>query len=345
MKVLVAMSGGVDSSVAACILKEQGYEIAGVTLKLWGGEQDSGCCSLSDVEDARRVASQIDIPHFIFSYMDEFNESVVDFYVDSYEKGLTPNPCIECNREIKFNLLHKRAKKMGFDAVATGHHAQVEEVDGEHRLKRGADPKKDQSYVIHMTDQETLSETMLPIGHMTKTEVRELAAKYGLRTASKAESMDVCFIKKGARGDFLTDRLEIVKKGDVVSKSGETLGKHEGLHNFTLGQRRGVAVAGKDKTYVVDKDLYSGNITLGDKEDLLIDQFNVDKCTWVGKQPEVGQKVGVQIRAHQVPYEAELVEVSPESFKVKLITPQPKVASGQSVVLYDNEYCLGGGVN
>lgn len=350
MKILVAMSGGVDSSVAAALLKEQGekegFEIAGVTLKLWGGEQDSGCCSLSDVEDARRVAAQLDIPHYIFSYTEEFDRDVVDFYVQSYEKGLTPNPCIECNRKIKFKLLHERAVKMGFDKIATGHHAQVifNSENGSFQLKRGEDILKDQSYVLHMADQKTLSQTILPIGHLNKNEVRQLAEKYGLRTAQKAESMDVCFIKKGARGDFLSERLQIQKKGDVVSTEGEKLGEHDGLHNFTLGQRRGLKISDKKRTYVVEKNLDTGEVTLGDKEDLLVKTYKVDNCSWVYEIPKIGTEVNVQIRAHQKPYRATVKSSSENSFEVELSEKQTKVAPGQSIVLYREDYCLGGAV-
>ena len=197
--VLVMMSGGVDSSVAAAVLRDEGHDVTGVTLKLWGGESDSGCCSAADVEDARRVAAQLDIPHYVFNFADDFDANVVSPYVDSYASGETPNPCVECNRTMKFGRVLARARQLGYDEIATGHHARVVETPHGRAVARGADRAKDQSYVLYMLGAEELARTRLPIGEMTKADVRARAHQLGLRTAAKRESMDVCFIKRGGR--------------------------------------------------------------------------------------------------------------------------------------------------
>ena len=219
-RVLVAMSGGVDSSVAAALMRDQGHEVTGVTLKLWGGASDSGCCSVSDVEDARRVSAQLDVPHYVFNFADEFDANVVDPYVAAYAAGRTPNPCIECNRSMKWGRLLDRARTMGFDAVATGHHARITySGEGSAELRRGEDPAKDQSYVLAVLDQPALAMTLLPVGEMTKADVRAHAQRLGLRTATKAESMDVCFITRGGRKNFLDARIVPIS-GEIVDTAG-----------------------------------------------------------------------------------------------------------------------------
>ncbi|MFZ9885362.1 MAG: MnmA/TRMU family protein, partial [Ilumatobacteraceae bacterium] len=234
MKVLVAMSGGVDSSVAAAELIDQGHEVVGVTMRLWGGESDTGCCSVSDVDDARRVAQQLGIDHLVFNFSDDFNTHVVAPYVQAHVDGITPNPCIECNRHLKFDRLSERARVLGFDAVATGHHAQVTRGgDGVYRLTRGHDQLKDQSYVVYMLDQTELAFTMFPVGHMTKAQVRDRAVALGLRTATKPDSQDVCFISRtGGRETFLGNRIEF-RKAAVVTSDGETAGAVDALELVT----------------------------------------------------------------------------------------------------------------
>ncbi len=254
-RVLVAMSGGVDSSVAAALLDEAGHDVTGVTLKLWGGESDSGCCSVADVEDARRVAAQLGIPHYVFNFADEFEHRVVTPYVDEYVAGRTPNPCVECNRSMKFGRLLERADAMGFDAVATGHHARVRAAGaGRYLLRRGADGAKDQSYVLYMLGQAELARVLLPVGELTKAEVRAHAARLGLRTATKPESMDVCFISRAeGRQRFLAGRTAAVP-GAVVDRAGREVGRHDGVVGFTVGQRRGLGVAAGERRYVLDVD-------------------------------------------------------------------------------------------
>lgn len=338
-RVLVAMSGGVDSSVAAALMIEQGHDVTGVTLKLWGGDQDSGCCSVSDVEDARRVAAQLGIPHYVFNFTEEFNADVVAPYVDAYAAGTTPNPCVECNRTMKWGRLLRRSEQLGFDALVTGHHARIVETNDGPRLGRGDDPAKDQSYVLYMLTDAQLRRTMLPVGHMTKTQVRELATRYGLRTASKSESMDVCFITKGGREAFLGARISRAP-GKIVNTAGDQLGSHSGVDAFTIGQRRGLGVAVGERRYVVDVDAATHTVTVGERHDLLRDEVLLRDLQFVDAQPVTSNEVlGAQVRAH-----GELHACTIEDNVVRWCTPQARVAPGQVVVLYRDDVVVGGGL-
>jgi tRNA-uridine 2-sulfurtransferase len=338
-RVLVAMSGGVDSSVAAALLRDAGHDVTGVTLKLWGGESDSGCCSAADVEDARRVAAQLDVPHYVFNFADDFESRVVEPYVDAYADGRTPNPCVECNRSIKFGRLLERADALGFDAVATGHHARVRRDDhGRWQLRRGLDAAKDQSYVLYMLGQRELGRALLPVGELTKAQVREHAAGLGLRTAAKAESMDVCFITRGGREEFVTARAG-ARPGDVVDGHGAVIGAHDGVTGFTVGQRRGVGVATGERRYVVDLDAATATVTLGRREDLLRAAVELRDLRFVDGAPAAGNLLDVQVRAHGTPQRGRL-----DGSGVRFERPQPRVAPGQVVALYDGDALLGGGI-
>ncbi|HEY7105855.1 MAG TPA: tRNA 2-thiouridine(34) synthase MnmA [Acidimicrobiia bacterium] len=336
-RVLVAMSGGVDSSVAAALLVERGDDVTGVTLKLWGGESDSGCCSASDVEDARRVAAQLGIPHYVFNFSDDFGADVVDPYVQAYASGRTPNPCVECNRTIKFGRLLDRAVALGFDHVATGHHARVVDKRDELALVRGEDRAKDQSYVLYMLTQHELRRARFPVGELTKTQVRAHAARLGLRTAAKPESMDVCFITKSARRDFVAARAAM-QPGAVVDAAGETVGRHEGVGAFTIGQRRGLGVAAGDRRYVVDIDASRATVVIGPRAALLRDDVLLRDVTFVGSPPSPGP-LHAQVRAHGEPLAAQLV-----GRVVQFAEPQPRVAPGQVVALYQGDTLVGGGI-
>ena len=339
MKVLAAMSGGVDSSVAAALLRDAGHEVTGVTLRLWGGESDSGCCSVADVEDARRVAAQLDLDHYVFDLSERFDAAVVGPYVEDHAAGRTPNPCVECNRSIKFGVLLDRADALGFDALATGHHARVLRDDqGVARLARGVDGAKDQSYVLYMLGQRELARTLLPIGELTKAEVRAEAARLGLRTATKPESMDVCFITRGSRRDFLAARIP-ARAGDVVDRDGQVLGHHDGIERFTLGQRRGLGLAFGERRYVVDVDPAAATVTLGTPADLLCDEIRLEATTWVDQPPGPQAVLDAQTRAHGTPMPARFA-----GDRVRLLAPGPRVAPGQVVALYDGDALVGGGV-
>ena len=345
MKVMCAMSGGVDSSVAALLLQRAGHEVVGVTMKLWGGDSDSGCCSVSDVDDARRVAQQLGIDHLVFNFGDDFDEHVVIPYVEAHTRGATPNPCIECNRSVKFARLAERADLLGFDAVATGHHARIARTPtGRYRLTRGADPAKDQSYVVHMLDQAKLARTMFPVGGMLKSDVRALAASIDLRTADKPDSQDVCFITStGGREAFLGDRIPF-RAGSVVDGDGAPVGSVESVELVTIGQRKGLGLpGGGPKRYVVDVDTSTATVTVGTDADLRRDRLVVHDVGWVDRP--VDGAVLVQCSAHGAAQSAQLHPGEDGTVHVVWDEPQRRVAPGQSVVFYDLDDLgvLGGG--
>lgn len=346
MKVMVAMSGGVDSSVAAALLRDAAHDVVGVTMRLWGGESDTGCCSVSDVDDARRVAQQLDIDHLVFNFSDDFDAAVVTPYVAAHAAGVTPNPCVECNRSVKFDRLFDRADELGFDAVATGHHARVgTTAAGRHTLERGADRDKDQSYVVHMLGQAQLARTLFPVGDFSKDHVRRLATELGLRTAQKPDSQDVCFITSdGGRAAFLGDRIPF-RTARVVDTAGIAVGSVEALELVTIGQRRGLGLpGGGPKRYVVDVDHSTDTVVVGDESDLLIGSVDVDAMSWV--DGPLDGAVLVQASAHGTPQPAVIDAMEPGAVRATWETPQRRIAPGQSVVFYDvtDTRVLGGGI-
>jgi tRNA-uridine 2-sulfurtransferase len=334
-RVMVMMSGGVDSSVAAAMLRDAAHDVTGVTLKLWGGESDSGCCSVSDVEDARRVAAQLGVPHYVFNFSDDFDASVVAPYVDAYAAGETPNPCVECNRTMKFGHVLERARRLDYDFVATGHHARVVETAAGKALARGADGAKDQSYVLYMLGPDELAHTLLPVGELTKSDVRDRARDLGLRTADKRESMDVCFITRGGREAFLGARIAR-RAGTIVDEHGAMVGAHDGIDAFTIGQRRGLNVAVGERRYVTDISAGTATVTVGPHDALMRDRLRLRDVRWTRTRP--GSLV-VQFRAHGTP-----VPATVDGDDVVFAAPQPRVAPGQVVAFYDGDVCCGGGI-
>lgn len=378
---MVAMSGGVDSSVAAALLAEAGHEVVGVTMKLWGGASDTGCCSVSDVDDARRVCDHLGIEHHVFNFGEEFNQKVVAPYVADHKAGRTPNPCVECNRHIKFDRLLKRAEALGFDSVATGHHARIVRVHGAPRLARGADAAKDQSYVLWMLSEAQLERLLLPVGEMTKQQVREAAERLGIRTAQKPDSQDVCFITRSeGRKSFLQERIEM-KPAKVITADGAEVGRVPAVELVTIGQRKNLGIGGmKESKFVLEVDVDEGTIVIGNRDDCLVDAQPVAPVEWVG-EPVEGLLL-VQCRAHgrvaegrvkregRVEHEGrvgheeravsddgsgETVSQSvnhhgdnPADFsnqgKCHILwnEPQPRVAPGQSIVFYRDDMVVGG---
>jgi tRNA-specific 2-thiouridylase len=336
-RVLAAMSGGVDSSVAAALLVEQGHDVVGVTLRLWDNDTDAGCCSVAEIDDARRVAHMLGIDHLVWTFVDEFDAQVVAPYAAAHAEGLTPNPCIECNRHLKFGRLLRRATQLGFDAVATGHHARVVDDASRRRLFRGADPLKDQSYVLYVLGQDQLRRVRFPVGTMTKAEVRAKAAALGLPTADKPDSQDVCFVTtSGGREALLSSRIPL-HAGRVVDTAGADVGRVDALELVTVGQRRGLGTGGGAKRYALHVDTATRTVVVGKAADLQTKSVELTGLCWV-HEPVQGA-VQVQTSAHGDALDAML-----DGTTVGFAEPQRRVAPGQSVVLYRGDEVLGGGI-
>jgi len=335
--VLVAMSGGVDSSVAAALLAEAGHDVVGATMKLWGGPSDSGCCSVADVDDARRVAQQLGITHHVFNFTADFDARVVEPYVAAHASGRTPNPCIDCNRHLKFDRFLRRARQLGFDAVATGHHARmVTSAGGRRRLVRGRDRAKDQSYVLSVLSGEQLARCLLPVGELTKPEVRGHARALGLRTAAKPDSQDVCFITAtGGRQGFLTPRMELHPGRIVEATTGRTVGSVPAVELVTVGQRRGLGGEGR-RRYAVEVDVAAGAVVVASEEDAFTESVGIRGTTWLEGPLVPGSPVLVQLSAHGRALDAVF-----EGGRVRFAQPHRPVAPGQTVALYEADAVLG----
>jgi tRNA-specific 2-thiouridylase len=341
--VLVAMSGGVDSSVTAALLAEEGWDVTGVHLKLASTPhaaqvQGRGCCTLADADDARRVAGTLGIPFYVWDMADDFSAAVVDDFLDEYATGRTPNPCARCNERVKVAGLLARARALGFDALATGHYARV--VDG--RLLRGADRAKDQSYVLYMLGPDQLAHFRLPLGALTKPQVRAKAAELGLRTAAKPESYDVCFIPDGDTAGWLERRLG-PRPGEIVDTEGNVLGTHDGTYRYTVGQRRGLGLSAPSPRYVLSIEPAAGRVVVGGRDDLAIRAVTLDRVTTTEGGPLAAGPAAVQLRAHGAAVACTVVPDEGGLVRLDLAERADAVAPGQAGVLYDGDRVLGGG--
>lgn len=349
-RVLAALSGGVDSAVAAALLVEAGYEVIAISMLLAGNveSRDGGCCSIDDFQDARRVAEQLNIPYYVLNLKEAFRERVINVFTDEYLRGRTPNPCLLCNRDLKFDLLWQRARELDADFVATGHYAQIRyDADTEHyQLLRGTDQRKDQSYFLFTLTQAQLARTLFPVGHMTKDDVREKARSLGLRLAEKPESQDICFIPDGDYARFIEQRLPEgqIKTGVIVDQEGHTLGVHDGVHRFTVGQRRGLGLGGlTEPKYVTQIDAQNGRVTVGAKSQLGARGFVATDVNWTEGDPEEERNIMVKIRYRHPAIAARVVPQAARKAEVRFEKTSPAVTPGQAAVFYDGDRVLGGG--
>ncbi len=349
-KALIAMSGGVDSSLAAKLMKDAGYDCIGCTMKLYDNE-DVGlsrghtCCSLDDVEDARNVAYKMGMPYYVFNFKEGFRESVINRFVEAYESGKTPNPCIDCNRYMKFDKLFERAKVLGCDYVVTGHYARIEEEDDVYFLKKALDETKDQSYVLYSMTQKQLAHTMFPLGNMRKSEVRRLAEEYHFINAAKPDSQDICFVPDGDYVSFLERYTgKNYAPGAFLDPEGNVLGTHNGSVHYTIGQRKGLGIAFGKPMYVKHIDAKNNTVTLAEESDLYEDTLTASDFNWIrGHAPAADIKCQAKIRYRQKEQSAIAYPMPDGTVKVTFEHPQRAITPGQAVVLYDGDIVLGGG--
>jgi tRNA-specific 2-thiouridylase len=342
------MSGGVDSSVAALILKEQGYEVIGATMKIWpkelcGQEKQKACCSLKDIEDARKISGILGIKHYVLNFETDFRKNVIDYFADEYLSARTPNPCIVCNEKIKFGRLLKKAEALECDFIATGHYARIEK-NSSCKLREATDKTKDQSYVLFCLKQSQLKKILFPVGSLTKSEVRAKAKEFGFCVSDKPDSQEICFIPDNNYAEFINKYRNIKPlKGDIVDASGKTLGQHNGFWNFTIGQRRGMGIAAKEPLYVIEIRPKQNVIVVGCAENAKKKKFLVKKVNWLIKDAGVKTKLEVKIRYNHKKALASVKDLGGNTAEVCFKEPQNAITPGQAAVFYDGEYVAAGG--
>ena len=354
-RVIVGMSGGVDSSVTAALLKQAGYDVIGVTLNVWPDlpnmpeiQREDACCALGAVEDARRVADRLDIPYYVLNFREVFEERVIKDFVNTYASGRTPNPCIRCNQFIKFDALRIKARQLGAAYVATGHYARIEHAalpDARHRLRKAADPSKDQSYVLYVMSQDRLGSALMPLGSYTKERTRQVAAELGLNVANKPESQDICFVPFKRYTEFIELYApEILQPGPIVDQTGQVLGEHRGVALHTVGQRRGLGVAAGQPLFVTSLEPETNTVVVGDANDLLRGDCRLEDVNWIDADAfpvePVRAMARVRYRSREVPC---IARIDAGEVVVEFDEPQRAITPGQALVLYSDEYVLGGG--
>ncbi len=351
-KALIAMSGGVDSSVAAYLMRKQGYECIGATMKLYHNEdicipKDHSCCSLDDVEDARAVAASMDIPYYVFNFSERFKEEVMDKFVHCYECGITPNPCIDCNRYLKFEYLYNRAKELGYDYVVTGHYAQIkyDASIGRYLLCKAVDASKDQSYVLYSLTQDQLAHTQFPLGGMPKSKTREIAEQQGFINAKKHDSQDICFVQNGNYAEFIEDYTKkTYPEGNFVDVHGNILGRHKGIIRYTIGQRKGLGLSLKEPMYVMEINTTDNTVVLGRDADLFTDTLIANDINLISVPRIDGEmRIKAKVRYRHTEQPATVTQIDDDKIKVVFDEPQRAITKGQAVVLYDGDIVVGGG--